>query len=273
MVEVAHEALLREWRELHEALLAEREFLVAKAQLEQEVAEWRVASEGPKSGNRLFRVRDWLISDFSAQQLLLSGNKLHRARDWLATRPQDLSLDERQFIKSSSDLESRNRRLRFAVLTISFISIIGFSFYAYMLSLRAERELKKAQTTQSLFLVDLARQQRAAGDAGTAMLLALEALPDEAAGIIRPYVPEAELNSTEHCALCTNECSGGHEGPVSSAAFSPDGKRIVTASEDKTARLWDAETGEPIGEPLKGHRGACLERGVQPRRQAHRHRV
>ena len=58
-----------------------------------------------------------------------------------------------------------------------------------------------------------------------------------------------------------------------SAAFSPDGKRIVTASRDKTARLWDAETGKPIGEPLKGHDGCCVERGVQPRRQAHRHRV
>jgi WD40 repeat protein len=37
---------------------------------------------------------------------------------------------------------------------------------------------------------------------------------------------------------------------VNSAAFSPDGERIVTASADKTARLWDAETGEQIGEPL-----------------------
>ena len=47
VVEVAHEALLREWRELHEALLAEREFLVAKAQLEQDVAEWRAARRAP----------------------------------------------------------------------------------------------------------------------------------------------------------------------------------------------------------------------------------
>ena len=30
----------------------------------------------------------------------------------------------------------------------------------------------------------------------------------------------------------------GHEGGVYSAAFSPDGARIVTASDDDTARIW-----------------------------------
>ena len=35
------------------------------------------------------------------------------------------------------------------------------------------------------------------------------------------------------------------------AQFSPDGKRIVTASDDGTARVWDAQTGQPLTEPMK----------------------
>jgi WD40 repeat protein len=31
----------------------------------------------------------------------------------------------------------------------------------------------------------------------------------------------------------------GHEAGVSSANFSPDGKHIVSASDDETARIWD----------------------------------
>ena len=44
----------------------------------------------------------------------------------------------------------------------------------------------------------------------------------------------------------------GHESDVTSAAFSPDGSRIVTASADETARIWDAATGKEIT-VLRGH--------------------
>ena len=52
--------------------------------------------------------------------------------------------------------------------------------------------------------------------------------------------------------------------PCDSAAFSPDGKRIVTASGDKTARIWDADSGKPIGEPLKGHEDAVVSAAFSP---------
>ena len=44
----------------------------------------------------------------------------------------------------------------------------------------------------------------------------------------------------------------GHNDWVNSAAYSPDGKQIVTASADQTARIWDAATGQEI-RTLTGH--------------------
>ena len=40
---------------------------------------------------------------------------------------------------------------------------------------------------------------------------------------------------------------------VLSATFSPDGQYIVSASDDKTIRIWDAKTRKQIVEPLEGH--------------------
>jgi hypothetical protein len=38
----------------------------------------------------------------------------------------------------------------------------------------------------------------------------------------------------------------GHTGPVASAAFTPDGRRVATASSDGTIRIWQPETGAEL---------------------------
>jgi WD40 repeat protein len=62
------------------------------------------------------------------------------------------------------------------------------------------------------------------------------------------------LNRTFH-----PECAAlqGHTGLVFSVSFSPDGRRVVTAGADKTARIWDAESGK-IRAVLTGHEDSVM---------------
>jgi WD40 repeat protein len=49
----------------------------------------------------------------------------------------------------------------------------------------------------------------------------------------------------------------GHSGWVLSVAYSPDGKHIVTGSNDNTVKVWDSQTGKEVSVLLCHHPIVC----------------
>ncbi len=100
-------------------------------------------------------------------------------------------------------------------------------------------------------------------DPERSILLALQAVSGSTAGG-KPVLREAE--EALHRAVMTSRVRmtlRGHTGYVYDATFSPDGKRIATVSQDKTAKIWEAATGKELL-TLTGHADRVTKAAFSP---------
>lgn len=115
---------------------------------------------------------------------------------------------------------------------------------------RQEAESARAETqeTLKLMLVEKARDYSNAGQRSLGLAwLAHDLRMDPGNRLIADRLLSAALNVGS---VLSPLCSLRHEKPVHSAQFSPDGLRVVTTSLDRTARVWDARTAQPLTDPL-----------------------
>ena len=197
----------------------------------------------------LHRARGW-EKQGRDKSLLLRGRDLRAAEGWLAKdqpgrNPEPTAL-QREYVHASRSAASRRQRFVIAATATALVVSIVLTVVALIQRNEAIEQKRLAQAQA----VAATAEQVLDADPLLGTRLAAESVriaPTEAGDTLLRRVA-ASIN---HRVLLD-----GHSGIVSGASYSPDGERVVTASDDGTARIWDADSGEAL-ETLRGHESSA----------------
>jgi hypothetical protein len=244
-VSVAHEALLREWRRVREWLAENREFLRMRDRLDSSL-------------------KLWLSRGKQKDDLLGRGLPLAEGEKLVGDFGPSLSLEQSDYVSASVAERKRRRqaeeRIRYAVMAaISVLAVVaGFQWF------QAEQQRRSAEKNAESAQRNEARSKDLLRESSKVDFMTATQQKDPAAKLA--YLARAVRNDpSNQVASITLEQLITREGsfpkaPLSSfqhgaslinASFSPDGRWIVIASSDRTARVWDAANGKAIGEPMR----------------------
>ncbi len=233
-VEVAHEALLREWPRLVRWLTADRELLRAVARLNEATTRW---DEGGRRDEDLLR-----------------GGRLERAAELSATAPTylralDLELiaDSARAAQAEREAQDRSqRRLRALAggLAAAFVIALVAGGLAFVQLNRADDEAQAARTAQERAELTTLLLEANEADPSTAILLALEAQRRDPSSETDTALLNALTRAgpgraaAAHEALPADDCTSAWPGWVSRDGTS------LTAAIDGVAVTRDLDSGE-----------------------------
>ncbi|HWO25674.1 MAG TPA: hypothetical protein VNO30_43345 [Kofleriaceae bacterium] len=262
--DLAHEVMISAWPKLAKWIQTYREGEHRRRQLEAAAGEW--VKRGRGAGGLLDQIE---LAEAEAWQETAAARELGQSADLAA------------LIAASRAEHDRQRRRRRRLLAGAFAVLASFAVVVGVLAVRASQRASDAEGSRrranaSSAQAEADRAKAVASDRESQRLLAqsyketgrqllLEGHLQEA----MPYLLEARQRGEAGESLrmliwmAARTSAFEHQGSVNSAVFSPDGSRVITASDDGTARVWDAATGQPLGAPLV-HQGEVVSAAFGP---------
>ncbi|WP_149977355.1 nSTAND1 domain-containing NTPase, partial [Microcystis aeruginosa] len=215
-VEVAHEELIRSWKVLQDLIREKEEIIVLRSRLYADAKQWDELQKQDA---------------VKASSELWGGSKLKRIVNLIKE-------------KSLSNLDD---------VAVKFIKA-SYHYQKQREKIEAERKRREVDTELSLANSLSGYSLHLFNEEGKELDAIVEAIK---AGKILQKHNASNTKVIDALQKIMNEGREsnrlvGHNGSVYSVNFSPDGKTLVSGSDDNTIKLWNVETGEEI-RTLKGH--------------------
>jgi len=236
-VEIVHEALIGGWFRLRSWIDVDRSFRTWQERLRASLRQWEASG------------RD--------EGAFLRGVPLAEAESWLQSRPVELSPTERVFIQLSLALRDRERKQQERIRQRTIIGLTGGLAVVSILAVGAFRQWQRAEIGRTnAELNSLSERSQALFNEGNRSEALIESLK---AGLLLKWSTWETQADTRTQVVATLQqvvyglrelriLKGYSGGNIS---FSPDGKTIASASDDRTVKLWSIEGREL--HTFKGH--------------------
>lgn len=281
-VEIAHEALIREWARFRVWLDESRHDIRQQRMLATSAAAWHENRRDPS--------------------FLLHGTRLEQFATWATETTLALTEDERNYLdRSIADQQRREaierarqqrevelarraaNRLRYLVAGMAVFLVVAVFMVAMINNALgdAQKERDKAQreavVRQSIALAASAKEALLVNNTDLAIALALEAN-----AVNNPPIEAQQVLAAAVYAPGTRRVLTGHEDSVNAVAISPDGRyglsgggasplviirgadrHIPRPDQDTSVRLWDLETGQEIAR-FEGHTDIITDVSFSP---------
>jgi WD40 repeat protein len=253
-VEVAHEALIREWDRLRQWLNESRADIRLQRLLAVAAAEWLRADRDPGFllyGSRLDQFEGWATNTDLAltekERAYLEASltaRQKREADEAARLQRELETVQKLAVTE----QYAARRLRWLAVGLAVFLLAAAGLAVFAFNRQAEAEANLALSESQRLAAEANTIMQSGGDPELAALLSLRALDTV-------YTTQADIALQQASkGNYGRRLFSGHTDSVDGLAFSPDGRFALSGSLDNTARLWDVETGREI-HTLTGHTG------------------
>jgi len=289
VIEVAHESLLRQWPALTAWLESDADNLKLIEGVERAAVEWvrngRDDAWLDHRAERLASAERLAAQDDYRERLGSDGTAYLaacRAREEVQRKEKEEALAKEQarlaeIAAAQADIAKAQERVaaeqartarvqrtvRWTLVTIGvlIIAAIAIVWQQHETNVAQKQDLDQEQVN---LLAEVADSELLSGNFDSALRLAIEDVrlntPNATASTSSPA--QAELAAAFFQSGWRLNLNGHLDG-VWSAAFSPDGTRIVTASYDHTARIWNASTGAQLT-VLSGHTDWVMSAAFSP---------